>query len=58
MIMKITVKHKDTEIIVSENENDTKDRVTSMRWGDQNKQIQETIIVMTEQVKKLADSTQ
>jgi hypothetical protein len=55
--MKITVKHKDTEIIVSENENDTEDRVVSMRWGDQNKQIQETIIVMTEQVKKLTHST-
>ena len=54
--MKITVKHKDTEIIVCENENYTKDRVASMRWSDQNKQIQETIIVMTEQVKKLADS--
>ena len=31
--MKITVKHKDTEIIVSEHENDTNDRVASMRWG-------------------------
>ena len=51
--MKITVKHKDTEIIVCENENDTKDRVVSMRWKDQNKQIQETIIVMAEQVQKL-----
>ena len=56
--MKITVKHKDTEIIVCENENDTKDGVASMRWSDQNKQIQETMIIMTEQVKKLADSTQ
>ena len=55
--MKITVKHKDTEIIVSENENDTKDKITSIRWGDQNKHIQETIIVMTEQVKKLTHST-
>jgi hypothetical protein len=55
--MKITVKHKDTEIIVSENENDTKDKVVSMRWSDQNKQIQETIIVMTEQVKKLTHSS-
>ena len=45
-------------IIVCENENDTKDRVASMRWDDQNKQIQETIIVMAEQVKKLSDSTQ
>ena len=54
--MKITVRHKDTEIIVCENQNDTKDRVASMRWSDQNKQIQETIIVMTEQVQKLADS--
>ena len=44
--MKITVRHKDTEIIVCENENDTKDRVTSMRWSDQNKQIQETIILL------------
>ena len=56
--MKITVKHKDTEIIVCENENYTKDGVVSMRWSDQNKQIQETIIVMAEQVKKLAESTQ
>lgn len=54
--MKITVKHKDTEIIVSENENDTKDRVASMRWSDQNKQIQETIIVICEQVIKLQNS--
>ena len=54
--MKITVKHKDTEIIVSENENDTKDRVSSMRWNDQNKQIQETIIVICEQVIKLQNS--
>lgn len=56
--MKIIVKHKDTEIIVCENKNDTRDRVVSMRWSDQNKQIQETIIVMAEQVKKLAESTQ
>ena len=54
--MKIIVKHKDTEIIVSENENDTKDRVASMRWNDQNKQIQETIIVICEQVIKLQNS--
>lgn len=54
--MKITVKHKDTEIIVSENENDIKDRVSSMRWSDQNKQIQETIIVICEQVIKLQNS--
>lgn len=51
--MKITVKHKDTEIIVSENENGNKDMVASMRWSDQNKYIQETIIVICEQVKKL-----
>jgi hypothetical protein len=56
--MKITVKHKDTEIIVCENQNATKDIFASMKWGDQNKQIQETIIVMAEQVKKLSDSTQ
>jgi hypothetical protein len=55
--MKITVKHKDTEIIVCENDNDTKDIVASMRWSDQNKQIQETIIVMTEQVKRLSYSS-
>ena len=56
--MKIIVRHKGTEIIVCENENDTKDRVASMRWSGQNEQIQETIIVMAEQVKKLSDSTQ
>ena len=55
--MKITVKHTDTEIIVCENDNDTKDIVASMRWSDQNKQIQETIIVMTEQVKRLSYSS-
>ena len=55
--MKLIVRHKDTEIIVCENENDPKDRVASMRWDDQNIRIQETIIVMAEQVKKLSDST-
>jgi hypothetical protein len=54
--MKITVKHKDTEIIVSENKNDAKDRVASMKWSDQNKQIQDTIIVICEQVVKLQNS--
>jgi len=49
--MKITVRHKDTEIIVSENENNTES--TIMRWEDQNKRIQETIILIVEQVKKL-----
>lgn len=56
--MKIIVKHKDTEIIVSENENDHKDRVASMRWSDQNKLIQETITVICEQVIKLQNSVE
>tara|TARA_B110000008_G_scaffold169618_1_gene169412 strand:+ start:215 stop:382 length:168 start_codon:yes stop_codon:yes gene_type:complete len=55
--MKITIRHKGTEIIVSENENDTKDRVASMRWSDQNKQIQETIVVMADQIKKLLETS-
>ncbi len=55
--MKITVRHGNTEIIVCENGNYTKDELTSMRWGDQNKQLQATIVVMAEQVKKLSNST-
>lgn len=51
--MKITVKHKETEITVSDHENLSSDNMATMRWDDQNKQIQETIVVMTEQVKKL-----
>lgn len=54
--MKIIVKHKDTEIIVSENENDTKDRVASMGGNDQDKHIQEIIIVICEQINKLQNS--
>lgn len=55
-IMKITVEHKETKIIVEEAENVNNDRLVSMRWSDQNKQIQETIIVMCEEVQKLQDS--
>lgn len=54
--MKITVEHKETKIIVEEAENVNNDRLVSMRWSDQNKQIQETIIVMCEEVQKLQDS--
>ena len=54
--MTIIVKHGDTEITVSENQNDVKDRVASMRWSDQNKQIQETLVIMAEQVRLLVSS--
>lgn len=51
--MKITVKHKDTEITIEESETQSKEYVTAMRYGDQNTRIQETLIVMAEQVLKL-----
>jgi len=54
--MKITVEHKETKIIVEESENVNNDRLVSMKWSDQNKQVQETIIVMCKEVQKLQDS--
>lgn len=52
--MKITVEHQGTKIIVDESGQN--DRTATIQFGDQNKRIQETIIVMAEQVKKLVDS--
>ena len=54
--MRITIKHKDTEITVDEANTSEKDRLSTMRWDDQNKHIQETIIVMCEQIKKLENT--
>lgn len=51
--MKIIFKYKDIEIIICENEKSDKESITTMRWSDQNKQIQETIIVMADQIKKI-----
>lgn len=48
--MKITVKHKGTEITIIE---DTSKDCASMRWSDQNKNIQETIRVIVEEIIKL-----
>ena len=53
--MKITVEHKGTKIIVDENVVPAPDKVVTMRYSDQNKLIQETIIVMCEQVRKLRE---
>ena len=56
--MKITIKHKDTTIIVDESDNETKyESKASMRWGDQNLAIQNTIEVMCKQVKILTETT-
>ena len=55
--MKITVKHKDSQIIVSESDNIGKDKTATMRYADQNMQIQDTIKVMVEQILKLSEPT-
>lgn len=47
--MKISVKHRDTKIVVKEGKNSE----TSIRWENQNRLISETISVIAEQVKKL-----
>lgn len=49
--MKITVKIDNVEIIVDENL--FTDRATTLKYSDQNKLIQETIVVIAEQVAKL-----
>tara|TARA_R110002020_G_scaffold144145_2_gene317033 strand:+ start:6160 stop:6336 length:177 start_codon:yes stop_codon:yes gene_type:complete len=53
--MRIKVKYRDIEIEVSEDGHSHNDRQATMRFSDQNKQIQDTIKVMTEQVLKLKD---
>lgn len=47
--MKITVKHRGTTIIVDETETLTSDQKSSLKWKDQAKIVQETIIVMVKQ---------
>lgn len=55
--MKITIEHEGTKIVVDEDgTNLTSDRTASMRWSDQNVQIQETIKIMTDQIIKLKQS--
>lgn len=54
--MKIIVKSKDVEICIDESDNlETKDksRKVTMKFEDENKRIQETLVVMCDQVKKL-----
>ena len=51
--MKITVEHGNTKIIIEESENQKSDKVATIRYSDQNKLIQETIVVICEQIKKL-----
>lgn len=53
--MKITVKKADISIIVDESESLNNEKKTSLKWSDQCKLIQETIIVMVEQCIKLKD---
>lgn len=51
--MRIRVKYKDIEIEVSEEDTSSNDRQATMRYADQNKQIQDTIKVIADQVIKL-----
>lgn len=51
--MIITVIHKQTKVVLEEHLINIKDTTVSMRWDDQNKQIQETLIVICDQIKKL-----
>lgn len=46
--MKITVRVADIEICVEEQASSNSDRTVTMRYGDQNKHIQETIKVITQ----------
>ncbi len=46
--MKITVRVSDIEICVEEYDSSNGDRTVTMRYADQNKQIQETIKVITQ----------
>ena len=55
--MKITVRLDNIEIIVDEDAHKDSDRTITMRYSDQAKQVQETLVVMTEQVVKLKEST-
>ena len=50
--MIITVKVSDVEISIEENHGSAEKHIT-MRWSDQNKQIQETIKVMSAECLKL-----
>ena len=54
--MKITVIHKGTTIIVDESDNQDQRDKSSMRWENQNVAIQETLIVMIAQCKKLQEA--
>lgn len=51
--MKITVKTKYNSIIIDESDNSGEKRKTSIRWQDEMKYVQETIVLMVEQCKKL-----
>tara|TARA_R110000824_G_scaffold377777_3_gene569140 strand:- start:2010 stop:2183 length:174 start_codon:yes stop_codon:yes gene_type:complete len=54
--MKITVKHKDTTITVDEGDYRQNDRLTSIKFKDQQELLQKTLIVMVEQCKQLIKS--
>ena len=54
--MKITVKHKDTTITIDEGDYRQNDRLTSIKFKDQQELLQKTLIVMVEQCKQLIKS--
>jgi hypothetical protein len=51
--MKITVKIDNIEISIDEQDNTNSDGRVTLRYSDQNRQVQETIKVMTEECIKL-----
>lgn len=51
--MKITIKHKGTEITIEEAE--LKDNLTTLKWEDQCKYVQETISVIIDKINFIND---
>lgn len=51
--MKITVIHDKTQITIEEFVFSGQDKNTTIRWSDQNKNLQETITVICEEILKL-----
>lgn len=51
--MKITIKHKGTEITIEEAE--MKDNLTSLKWSDQCKYVQETIASIIDNINSLGN---
>lgn len=53
--MRITVRHKNTEITLDESGINNSEKYTTMRYDDDLSKIHETIRIMAEEVKKLSE---